>query len=194
MGSQMNSKVRHRFDRAALYAALDAQRRAQGVSWQQVARETGVAASTIVATKRAGTMETDGMLAMVRWLGCVPEKFIRGTEPQSIARATSATAQFLDGHRFNTKMLYRTLDAQRQSRKMTWSAVAQEIGPGVLTTPTAHRRAVQRLGPHVAAVASAISPVPAAAANFNSAYYKVQLLTRLATARRSCRLSGSSNR
>jgi hypothetical protein len=131
MGSQMNSQVRHRFDRTALYAALDAQRRARGLSWQQVARETGVAASTIVATKRAGTMETDGMLAMVRWLGCVPEKFIRGTEPQSIARATSATAQFLDGHRFNTKMLYRTLDAQRQSRKMTWSAIAQEIGPGV---------------------------------------------------------------
>ena len=61
--------VRHRFDRPALYAALDAQRRAREISWQQVARETGVAASTIIATKREGPMETDGMLTMVRWLG-----------------------------------------------------------------------------------------------------------------------------
>jgi hypothetical protein len=80
----MRAFVRHWFDRPALYAALDAQRRARGISWQQVARETGVAASTIVASKRAGLMETDRMLAMVGWMGCTSEKFIRGSESHSV--------------------------------------------------------------------------------------------------------------
>src|SRR5271156_4189589 len=102
--------VRHQFDRPALYAALDAQRRAREISWQQVARETGVAASTIVATKRARRMETDGRLAMVRWLGCTPEKFIRGSESQSGTQPPPETAKFLAGHRFNTKTLYQALD------------------------------------------------------------------------------------
>ena len=67
-----------RFDAQALYAALDAQRRARGVSWQQVALEVGVSASTLTRTKRGGRMEVDGMLAMVRWLGRTVESFTRG--------------------------------------------------------------------------------------------------------------------
>jgi hypothetical protein len=120
--------VRHWFDGPALYAAMDAQRPARGISWQQVARETGVVASTIVATKRAGLIETDGMLAMVRWLGCTPEKFIRGSESLSVTQTPSETAKFLAGQRFNAKTLYQALDARRRSRKITWLEVAQEIG------------------------------------------------------------------
>src|SRR5580700_2666597 len=93
----MSAVVRHWFDRPALYAALDAQRRARGISWQQVARETGVAASTIVAIKRAGLMETDGMLAMVRWLGCTSEKFIPGSESQSVTQTPPTLRSFLLG-------------------------------------------------------------------------------------------------
>jgi transcriptional regulator with XRE-family HTH domain len=149
LGIEMSAFVRHWFDRPALYAALDAQRRARGISWQQVARETGVAASTIVATKRVGLMETDGMLAMVRWLGCTPEKFIRGSESQSVTQTPSETAKFLAGHRFNAKTLYQALDAQRRSRKMTWLEVAQEIG-GDISPPMLTRLAKGgRIGVHV---------------------------------------------
>jgi hypothetical protein len=127
----MSALVRRWFDRPALYAALDEQRRGRGISWQQLARETGVAASTIVATKRAGFMETDGMLAMVRWLVCNPEEFIRGAESQSVTQTPSETAKFLAGHRFKSKTLYQALDAQRRSRRMTWREVAQEIGDNI---------------------------------------------------------------
>ncbi len=68
-----------RFDARALYEALDEQRRSRGMSWQEVAREIGVSASTLTRTRRGGRMEADGMLAMVRWLGRTAESFTRKT-------------------------------------------------------------------------------------------------------------------
>jgi hypothetical protein len=133
----------------ALYAALEAQRRARRICWQQVARETGVAASTIIATKRAGRMETDGMLAMARWLGCPPERFTRGPESQSVAQSTSETARFLNGNRFNTKALYQALDAQGRSRKKTWLEVAQAIGNGISPPMLTRLAKGGRIGVHM---------------------------------------------
>jgi transcriptional regulator with XRE-family HTH domain len=68
-----------RFDAAELYRALDAQRAARGLSWTQVAAETGVSVSTLRGTQRGGRIEVDGMLAMVGWLGQPVESFVRET-------------------------------------------------------------------------------------------------------------------
>ena len=67
-----------RFDAKALYAALDHQRIARGLSWQQVGADIGVSASTITRTRDGGRLEVDGMLAMVGWLGVPVETFVRG--------------------------------------------------------------------------------------------------------------------
>jgi hypothetical protein len=48
-----------RFDAAALYAALDAQRRARAMTWTQVGAEIGVSPSTITRTRLGGRMEVD---------------------------------------------------------------------------------------------------------------------------------------
>jgi transcriptional regulator with XRE-family HTH domain len=64
-----------RFNARALFAALDAQRAARKMTWQQVAAETGVSTSTLTGTKRGGRLEVDGTLAMVRWLGRTIESF-----------------------------------------------------------------------------------------------------------------------
>jgi transcriptional regulator with XRE-family HTH domain len=69
-----------RFDARALYAALGAQRRQRGMSWQEIAKEIGVSASTLTRTRHGGRMEADGMLAMTRWLGRTAESFTRKTE------------------------------------------------------------------------------------------------------------------
>ena len=69
-----------RFDAAALFAALDARRSARGLSWTQVARETGVSIATIKRTEAAGRMEVDGMLALVGWLGVPVETFVRDSD------------------------------------------------------------------------------------------------------------------
>ena len=66
-----------RFDASALYEALDAEREARGLSWTDVARETGVSAATLKRTALGGRLEVDGMLAMVRWLGRSVESFTR---------------------------------------------------------------------------------------------------------------------
>lgn len=69
-----------RFDPKALHAALDAKRQVRGLTWTQVAAETGVSAATITRTKSGGRLEVDGMLAMVRWLGVPVETFVRESQ------------------------------------------------------------------------------------------------------------------
>ena len=69
-----------RFDTQALYQALNARREERGLTWTQVATETGVAEATIKRTREGGRMEVDGMLAMVSWLGVPVETFCRNRE------------------------------------------------------------------------------------------------------------------
>lgn len=74
----MHPRSRGRFNTAALYEAMDAQRRARGMSWADVGRELKISPSTLTRTKRGGRMEVDGMLAMVRWVGRTVESFTFG--------------------------------------------------------------------------------------------------------------------
>ena len=69
-----------RFDAAALFDALDAERIVRDVSWKAISEEIGVSVSTIKRTKLGGRMEVDGMIAMVTWLGVPVETFVRETD------------------------------------------------------------------------------------------------------------------
>ncbi|MFT4228020.1 helix-turn-helix domain-containing protein [Micropruina sp.] len=66
-----------RLDPPALFAALDAERVRRGLSWRQVAEQTGVAESTLRRTRGHGRFEADGVLAMTQWLGRPVEEFTR---------------------------------------------------------------------------------------------------------------------
>ncbi|HMQ37634.1 MAG TPA: helix-turn-helix transcriptional regulator [Micropruina sp.] len=66
-----------RFDPPAIFAALDAERRRRGLTWAQVAAQTGVAESTLRRTREHGRFEADGVLAMAEWLGRPVEEFTR---------------------------------------------------------------------------------------------------------------------
>jgi transcriptional regulator with XRE-family HTH domain len=66
-----------RFDSLALFQALDRQREQRGLTWADVARETGVSAATLKRTRAGGRLEVDGMLAMVYWLGRSVEHVVR---------------------------------------------------------------------------------------------------------------------
>ena len=74
----MHPKTPGRFNAAALYEALDAQRAARGMTWAEVGRELGIAPGTLTRTRLGGRMEVDGMLAMVRWVGRTVESFTYG--------------------------------------------------------------------------------------------------------------------
>lgn len=76
-----------RFDARALYVALDQQRLAREMSWEQVAAAIGVSLGTIARTKDGGRLEVDGMLAMVSWLGVPVETFTREVPARPVRRA-----------------------------------------------------------------------------------------------------------
>ncbi len=65
------------FDLAGLHRAIDAERQIREGTWEALAREVGVSASTIRRYQHADDAEADGVLALVRWLGCSPEEFIQ---------------------------------------------------------------------------------------------------------------------
>jgi hypothetical protein len=111
-----------RFDFAALYQALDEQRCRRGISWQHVAREMGVSATTLVRTSRGGPMEGDGILAMLRWLGRTFSDFTPG--PAGRVLRASPVGAF---HRFDARAIHAALDQRRRARGMTWTQVAAEI-------------------------------------------------------------------
>lgn len=100
------------FDSTALFRALDATRRERNVSWERLAAEAGVAASTLKRTRSGGRlMEADGVLAMIRLVG----------EP-------------LKPGRLNTIALHAALDEQRCARGLRWTEVASQIGIGTGST------------------------------------------------------------
>jgi hypothetical protein len=74
------------FSVAALYEALDEQRIARGMKWQEVAREISalfaqgtakpVSSSTLRALCTREAVEGDGVLQMLLWLERTPESFV----------------------------------------------------------------------------------------------------------------------
>jgi len=108
-----------RFDSEALFRALDETRRERGLTWRELAAETGVADSTLRRTRLGRPLEADGMLAMVRVVGRAPEDFAQGP---------SATGRSLKQGRFDTQALSAALDAERRERGLSWAEASREIG------------------------------------------------------------------
>ncbi|MGI9598182.1 MAG: hypothetical protein ACR2QK_18610 [Acidimicrobiales bacterium] len=66
------------FDLPRLFRAVDVERQRRGLGWAGLARQVGVAASTIRRFGEADDAEADGVLALVRWLGVAPEDYVAG--------------------------------------------------------------------------------------------------------------------
>jgi len=112
-----------RFDGAALHHALDMQRRGRGLSWQAVADEIGVSASTIARSTDRRPMETDGVVAMVRWLGYPLEAF-----SETNYHLMPLEMKPPGPGRLDTRALHDAINVRRQKLGMTWQALAEELG------------------------------------------------------------------
>jgi hypothetical protein len=130
--------MRQNFDLQALYAALDEQRRASGMSWETVAREINaqfrdvpghrpIAKATITRLKTA-KVSGAGPLQMLLWLGRTPESFVPGFENADAERFRLRRPDTKHILRFDTKAIHLALDTQRRARGITWMEVASEIG------------------------------------------------------------------
>jgi uncharacterized protein YfiM (DUF2279 family) len=130
------------FDVGALYDALDARRRARGLSWRQVTDEItsqssgwvarlGDAAhpmspATLTGMRAGRSLTANHALGMLLWLGRTPESFIPGCEAND---ADGALPQVGPDRilRWDSAALHTALDAQRRARGMTWQQVAREV-------------------------------------------------------------------
>lgn len=68
-----------RFDGDGFYAALDAARRGRGMTWKQVAAESGVSASTLTRMAQGRRPDLDGLARLSRWAGVLADDFVRDT-------------------------------------------------------------------------------------------------------------------
>lgn len=136
--TDMSASYPKDFDVCALYAALDAQRQARGLSWQRVALEINrssqrvparsLSASTIASMHTKRSVEGDGVLQMLIWLRRTPESFVPGPceiVPETASLPSIGPHQVL---RFDARALYQALNSRRLARGLTWTQLALELG------------------------------------------------------------------
>lgn len=82
-----------RFDSGAFYEALDATRQAKGLTWKQVAVQSGVSASTLTRMGRGRRPDVDGLAALTSWAGLSADDFVRSagkpSDPEPLARVSA---------------------------------------------------------------------------------------------------------
>ena len=71
----------HRVDVAALYAALESEKNARGMSWRQLARDCDLSPSTFTRMANGLRPDVDAFAALVQWLGQPAESFMT-TDPE----------------------------------------------------------------------------------------------------------------
>jgi hypothetical protein len=129
------------FDMAALHAALDAKRRALGLSWagarRQIIRPDAVpvlhpiSVSSVTGTGQGRGVEGNIVLQMLAWLDRTPESFVPGylapTTPRTQLPEAPADRR-LQGTSQHFMALHAALDARRRERGMSCKQVAEEMG------------------------------------------------------------------
>jgi len=124
------------FSLANLYAALDAQRQARGLSWAEATRQISrlaergggmhpINASTVPGLRNKVVAEADGVLQMLLWLKRSPESFVPG-HPDTGTELPGVP--LLGVLRFDTRKLHAALNAQRIERGLTWAQAGSEMG------------------------------------------------------------------
>jgi transcriptional regulator with XRE-family HTH domain len=68
--------TKSRIDVQGLYAALDAERSARGLSWRQLAKEIEVSPSLLSRLSNGLRPDADGFATLVRWLNMPGEQFM----------------------------------------------------------------------------------------------------------------------
>jgi transcriptional regulator with XRE-family HTH domain len=72
-----NEVTKGQFDVEAFYAALDGQRQSKNINWKQVAKESGISASTLTRIAQGRRPDVDSMAALLGWSGLEADSFIR---------------------------------------------------------------------------------------------------------------------
>lgn len=122
----------------ALQAALDDERRARGLTWNELSAAISepfkntpsipISMGTLRSMPAKRSVTSTVVLQVLRWLRRTPESFLVGGQTQAPEEELpeAGPGQIL---RFDTAAIHAALDATRRERGMTWTKVAREI-PG----------------------------------------------------------------
>ena len=116
------------FDAAGLGRAVEAERRARGLTWAGLVAELGVSATTIRGLGKRSAVEADGALALCRWLGRAPESFADGDGP---ALPTAGPGRFL---RTDVRALHAALQEACEARGVGWAGLAALVSRAGMPT------------------------------------------------------------
>lgn len=70
-----------------LVATLDAKRKADGISWRELARQADVSASSLTRMQQGKRPDVDTFVALVSWLKMPAETFLAGASSKARSRA-----------------------------------------------------------------------------------------------------------
>ena len=104
--------AQQRLDVGALIAALDAERKARGISWRKLAQEAGVSPSSLTRMQQGKLPDVNTFNALTSWLRIPGEHFMTepglagGGKPHPVAVAST----LLRGKREMTPEALRALD------------------------------------------------------------------------------------
>jgi hypothetical protein len=124
------------FDVASLFAALDTERQARGLSWSGVARELWeqshllndrrrdhLSPATLTNIAKRQNTSCQHALFVLRWLGRSPESFVAGAKQEAPLPSAGPDRRL----RWNLRALHAALDEQRRERGLTWAELAREL-------------------------------------------------------------------
>ena len=82
--------VRGAFDLDAFHSALDGQRIAKGLTWKDVAEQSGVSASTLARIGQGKRPDVDGLALLLAWSGLDASLFLPSAEvPEPLAQVSA---------------------------------------------------------------------------------------------------------
>jgi hypothetical protein len=128
-------------DVRALGQALDARRSELGLSWKELAFQATerpnrkskrrIAPSTFQGLARRGSGRDTVVLQALRWLGRSPESFVPGL-PEGAGEKVPDDGSGRPA--FDNRAVYRALDQKRTAEGLSWTDVADQLGPGFSAT------------------------------------------------------------
>ena len=83
--------VKSGFDIGNFHGALDAQRSAKGLTWKDVAEQSGVSASTLTRMSQGKRPDVDGLALLLAWSGLDVSQFTPPAKenPEPLAQITA---------------------------------------------------------------------------------------------------------
>ena len=128
------------FDVRALYAAMDSQRTARGLSWPGVAgalweqssvlnerrHDHPISPATLTGIAKRGDCTCQHALFVLRWLGSPPEAFVPGYGAKG-GLTQLPVAREDQRLRWDLSAVFESLDERRRERGLTWRELATEL-------------------------------------------------------------------